>query len=299
MDKKYSWFLVFLFTLITTTSCRNSSSGSSEVNNSKIGYVAERKIDVLSDYTPYVNFETSNEYKGIYTRDNSYFLVTKKGALVPTQKWDYESDGNKACFITFIGGGYRVISQKGVPMINKTFDEYELYPYGTYFFGKTTDGWNAYNLSENDPESMFTIDFEDCRVTSDGMLLLANGDVFLSRTDEGELLVFNISEEERKQERLEQEEAERLRLMALIFMNMNAASASQIQQMNNIYSNTYEVYSRPRSQIEADIAKYEREKSFCESHMNDGIAEGMGYSNIISNYNSMIQEREQELRYAR
>lgn len=294
MKTKSIWIIVSLFALVLMTACKNTGSGGA--NNSRIDNKEEVNNDVLSEYTSYANFDDSSEWKGIYTKDNLYFLATKKGALVPAQEWEYNE--NQTCFIAFIDGGYNVISSKGIPMIDKKFEQYELYPYGGYVYGKTTDGWNAYDLSEDNPESYFTIDFDDCRATSDGMILSANGDIYLSRTDEGILMAFNLSEEERKQERLEQEEAMRLQLLALIFMNMNAASASQIQQMNNVYD-SYNVSSRSRSQIEADITKYEREKSFCESHKGDGIAEGMGYSSIISNYDRMIQDRQQELQYAK
>lgn len=200
-----------------------------------------------------------------------------------------------------------IFDENGSQMLEKGISEYELYPYGSYVYGKTNKGWNVYNLDKyaseaNDPSPMCKIYFKNCSMSRDGATLLGfDGDIYLSRTDEGMLCFFNLSEEEReraRQEEMDEQELQyRNKLILMLFMNNMMATQSQINQMNNIY-NSYNSHSRSRDAIERDIAKYQERIEFCESHMNDGIAEGMGYTNIIGNYNRMIQERHQELSYA-
>lgn len=79
----------------------------------------------------------------------------------------------------------------------------------------------------------------------------------------------------------------------MVFSQMNNNNY-QYSQMNNLYQN-YNVYDRSRETIEAEIRKYEKEEAYCESHLSDGIAVGMGYSGIISKYDNMIEDRRQEL----
>lgn len=68
---------------------------------------------------------------------------------------------------------------------------------------------------------------------------------------------------------------------------------------NNYNQNSYQRSGRSRSAIEADITKYKKRIAECERYMqNGGIAEGMGYREIIAKYQQMINECYRELQYA-
>ena len=65
--------------------------------------------------------------------------------------------------------------------------------------------------------------------------------------------------------------------------------------MNQLYE-SQNIYSRDRETIENEIAKFEKRKFEAEQRMGDGIAESMGYGQIVSRYNEMIEDRKRELR---
>lgn len=314
--KPYHHLLAIAAICVITLSCKGTA------NNSAVSEQESAEQATLPDeYTLHAEFADNDDFEGIYDTGTMKVLVTNDMKTYPAETFSYYSytgsyDGEyyetetyteHECFISYVDDEYMVFDEAGRQMIEHGITEYELYPYGSYIYGKSEQGWNIYILDKydsewNDSSPISKIYFEDCRITLDGALLLAeNGDIYLSRTDEGMLILMNLSEEERNTHQEELVAQQRRQLMMLIFANMISAGQNQINQinqMNDIYD-TYNVSTRSKEAIEADIAKYKERINYCESHMSDGTAEGIGYRNIIGNYNRMIQEREQELLYAR
>lgn len=311
--KPYHHIFSCLTILAITVSCNSKTNGSSTTQS-------ETAVqETLSDnYALYSDFINNKDFKGIYDTGTIKVLVTDDAKVLPAETFSYYSytgsyDGEyyetetyteHECFIAYTGDEYMVFDETGREMIEHGITEYELYPYGSYIYGKSDQGWNVYSLDKydsewNDTTPLCKIYFEKCKITLDGALLLdSNGDVYLSRTDEGYMMFMNISEEERNSQQEEMIAQQRQQLMMLIFANIISANQNQINQMNNLYD-SYNVSTRSEEAIKADIAKYKERINYCESHISDGTAEGMGYRNIIGNYKRMIQEREQELLYAR
>lgn len=243
----------------------------------------------------------------IFGKDDSFYIATKDGLLLPAERWvtpDYDAEKEAKYshkeygwinhddtygFITCVGDKFNLINFNGEKVLPEDFDEYAKYPYGDYLWVAVNGKWNAYDVTSKDKDKIANVDFDECRATADGMLLKYGNDVILARTDEGDMMFFNLSEQQRQEEQNRQNAL----LLLMIFSQMNNNNY-QYSQMNNLYQN-YNVYGRSRESIEAEIRKFEKEKAYCASHLGDGIAEGMGYSGIISKYDNMIADRKQEL----
>ena len=322
--KHYIWAISVSLSLV---SCTNSHNARTDNTESTYAYKTENEandyehLNVPDGYYVTEEFSGSSELNGIYKKGQSYLLITNEGKAVPAEKyryisypkgwvapWDEDPDAaiQKDCYIAYINGEFMAYDETGAEIIPCGITDYKLYPYGSFLYGKSDNGWNVYDLCKYEngkryKTPMYKIYFKNCMINADGATLLGQDNkIYLSRTDEGTLCLFEINEyggleAPGYREKMERQNAYQLLLLMLMNQSM---TQSQINQIPQVYSN-YEISSRSRSEIERDIAKYQREINFCESHINDGIAEGMGYSGIISNYNQMIRDCQNELRYAR
>lgn len=242
----------------------------------------------------------------IFGKGNLFYIATNDGLLFPADRWvtpkfDVEEDAKymedygwiKSSetygFITCVGDKFNLINFNGEKVLPEDFDKYVKYPSGKYLWVSVNGKWNAYDVTGVKIKKMSNIDFDECMATADGVLLKFGSDVILAQTDKRNMTFVNISE----QERINEKNRRNLLLLSMIFSQMNYNNY-QYSQMNNLYE-SYDIYGRSRESIEAEIKKYEKEKAYCESHLNDGIAVGMGYSGIISKYDNMIEDRKQEL----
>lgn len=250
------------------------------------------------------DLETENRVCIFEDDNSSFYVATKDGILLPAERWttcdfneeSYDEWKNEYGwlvmdeiygFITCVGDKFNLIDSRGEKVIPEDFEQYVIYPNKSFLFVMVDGKWNAYDVSSLEKKALCDIDFEECKTTNDGMLLKHDGDVYLAHVDDEKMNFLNLSEQQRINE---QNNRNMLLLMLLAQYNNNY----QYGLMNNLYQN-YNVIGRSRETIEAEIRKYEKEKSYCESHLGDGIAESMGYSGIISRYDDMIEDRKNEL----
>lgn len=316
-------FLYSLLLISMTWACFSCGSSSYKPRSSNVTETGTDSEDTfLEGFQTVTSFTQNSNYKGILSDGSSLFLATTNNKLVPCEQFTYNyfpygeiedpGDANdencikKACYVAIVDGNVKVFDENGNSMLNNGISEYCLYPYGSFLYGKSSNGWNLYTLDKiqsdsNNKSPYFNIYFKDCVITADGAILKGfDDDVFLSRTDEGYMTLTNLSEEERNQAMYQDiNEQERINnnLMLLSMIFNSSISSSQAYDVGDYYSG-FGASMRSKADIERDIAKYKREIAFCESHQNDGIAEGMGYSGIISNYSNMIEQCERELQFA-
>lgn len=300
-------FTIITLSLLFSTSCSRNNKRNIQINSS---VVSENQFDInKSKIYKQLN---ADSYKCIIIQNDECFLVTKNDKVIPTSRHHYysydDSDPNldlttdkgiyNEYFIFNLNGKFHFIDTDGLDLIPETFYDYKFYPLSSdddIVFGKTEKGWNAYDLRFPDHSRFYKFYFTECRETNDGMILLdSNGDVYRVFTDEGWLMTMNLSEEERNQQEEQERIKKNLQLLQMVFL----CQQYQQSQLNNAY-NYYENYNisfRDNNKIKAEIDEYKKRIEFCESHMNDGIAEGIGYRSIISSYEDMIRNRQMEMR---
>lgn len=248
-----------------------------------------KKVSVFYNFD---NKYDTQDRVSVFGKDDSYYIATKDGLLLPTDRWEWVTPDDDLIiygYITCVGDKFNLINLYGEKVLPEDFDEYVKYPYSSYLWVSVNGRWNVYDVTSNNLDKIANVDFDECRATTDGMLLKDGDDIILARTDQGEMTFFNLSE----QERIENQNRQNAILLIMLWNQINNNNY-QYSQMNNLYQN-YNIHTRSRETIEAEIQKYEKEKAYCESNLGDGIATDMGYSGIISRYDNMIQNRKQEL----
>ena len=139
--------------------------------------------------------------------------------------------------------------------------------------------------------------FNEIQVMRDGVMAQLGNKAYYVYHDEGDVYFQKVEEENRYSYSNSNEEQKitiDAQLLLMLFMNQQVNN-SQIRRMNQLYE-SQNIYSRDRETIEKEIAKFEKRKFEAEQRMGDGIAESMGYGQIVSRYNEMIEDRKRELR---
>ena len=253
---------------------------------------------------------------GILYKDGEYFFAKTNGTIFSVERLQLggrmidEIEEQKkhmsyfpfswldyyASFIVPWEGRLTIIDKNGDYLLNRSFDNYIIHPTGGYIWIEDNDRWDVIEL-KGKLEVRNNKSFNEIQVMRDGAMAQLGNKAYYVYHDEGDVYFQKVEEENRYSYSNSNEEQKitiDAQLLLMLFMNQQMNN-SQIRRMNQLYE-SQNIYSRDRETIEKEIAKFEKRKFEAEQRMGDGIAESMGYGQIVSRYNEMIEDRKRELR---
>lgn len=248
------------------------------------------------EYDSYLRFYQNNQYGlGVLKKGSMYYLANKKGDVILADPLVYNDESalykKDRGFVCMLDNKFYLINEKGELVISSGFDSYlRDYFNQNVLWIKKGEKWGAFDFGKA-KSLLVTYKYDNCQYANNGMILKGGNDVFFAQWDQGSLLFYNLSEQERERERQQYNNI----LFMMMFNQMNSFNNMQISQMNNLYQN-YGVRGRSRDQIKRDLDHLRELQT--QAHGSGGIAESIGYNRIQSTYQQMITEREREYQMA-
>ena len=253
---------------------------------------------------------------GILYKDGEYFFAKTNGTIFSAERVQLDGTmideveeqrnhmgalpfdwlGYNVSFIVPLENQFTIIDENGNYLFEHSFDNYIMHPTGGYMWIEFNDKWDIVELNEK-LEVRNNKSFNEIQVMRDGVMAQLGNKAYYVYHDEGDVYFQKVEKENRYSYSNSNEEQKitiDAQLLLMLFMNQQMNN-SQIRRMNQLYE-SQNIYSRDRETIEKEIAKFEKRKFEAEQRMGDGIAESMGYGQIVSRYNEMIEDRKRELR---
>lgn len=256
-------------------------------------------------YDKYLIFHRSNEHgTGVLVKNEMYFVINKKGDRFVAERlvspnFNLKLDNGRYAsqmytaetygFVALVNEKFYLVNDCGELIIPMGFDSY-IKDHGSTLWIKNDEKWGAFDIASKG-NRIVESKYDDCQLAENGMLLREEHDVYFAQWDEGNLLFYNLSEQQRE---YEQNQRNAL-LLLMLFNQTNNGNNYQMSQMNDIYQSCG-VSGRSREQIQDDINHLKQLQS--EANGSGGIAESIGYGQIQTKYDAIIAERERELMMA-